>query len=82
VGTQLNFTIKTNNHHTISSQQYNISIKREQYTSPTLIRMKNTTLKHTIQQIKSKIQNRVRGRRDCDRMVVGFTTYAISAYHH
>jgi len=44
--------------------------------------MKNTTLKHTIQQIKSRIQNRGRGRLDRDRMVVGFTTYTISAYHH
>jgi hypothetical protein len=26
---------------------------------------------------------KIRGRRGCDRMVVGFTTtYAISAYHH
>ena len=26
---------------------------------------------------------KVRGRRDCDRMLVGFTTtFAISAYHH
>jgi len=29
------------------------------------------------------IYRKSRGRRSCDRMVVGFiTTYAISAYHH
>jgi hypothetical protein len=45
------------------------------------LNIKNTNNTHNNKCIKN-IKLR-RGRRGCDRMVVGFTTtYAISAYHH